>query len=387
MLTRDVYDLAVVGAGIVGLAHALAAARLGKRVVVFERDLEAVGASIRNFGFVTVTGQPGGETWRRARRSRDVWREIAALAGITIEHEGLTVVARRPEARAVLEAFLDTSMAEGCMLLTPQEAIRHVPSLAAESISAALYSPHEMRVESRTALPRLARLLAERFGVTFHYGKAVQAVSPPKITTSRGQVEASRVVVCPGDDFVTLFPEIAAQHRLTRCQLQMMRLVPADAGFTLGTAVMSDLGLVRYGGYAALPEAAALRDRLQQEQPEHLQHGIHLIMVQSTDGSLVVGDSHLYAETPPPFSSERIDTLILEEATAVLNLPDYHIDERWTGTYASSPDAMAVIDEPAQDVKLVYITSGTGASTAFAIAEEVVTSLFDTPIPALEKVL
>jgi len=51
------FDLAVVGAGIVGLAHALAAARRGLRVVVLDREAEAIGASLRNFGFVTVTGQ------------------------------------------------------------------------------------------------------------------------------------------------------------------------------------------------------------------------------------------------------------------------------------------------------------------------------------------
>ena len=55
------YDVAVVGAGICGLAHALAAARLGKSVVVVDRDAHANGASIRNFGFITVTGQQQGE--------------------------------------------------------------------------------------------------------------------------------------------------------------------------------------------------------------------------------------------------------------------------------------------------------------------------------------
>ena len=38
------YDLAVVGAGIVGLAHALAGARRGLRVVVIDRDARANGA-------------------------------------------------------------------------------------------------------------------------------------------------------------------------------------------------------------------------------------------------------------------------------------------------------------------------------------------------------
>jgi len=69
------FDVLVVGRGIVGLAHAWAAARLGLRAAVLDRETHAVGASVRNFGFVTVTGQQAGITWRRARRARDLWAE------------------------------------------------------------------------------------------------------------------------------------------------------------------------------------------------------------------------------------------------------------------------------------------------------------------------
>src|SRR5258708_37560684 len=85
------YDLAIVGAGICGLAHALAAARRGKKIVVIDRDAQANGASVRNFGFVTVTGQQSGACWQRALRSRDIWLEIAAPAGIELVHRGLVV--------------------------------------------------------------------------------------------------------------------------------------------------------------------------------------------------------------------------------------------------------------------------------------------------------
>ncbi len=91
----EAFDLVVVGAGIVGLAHALAARRLGLSVAVVDREAQAIGASVRNFGFVTVTGQQSGACWRRAMRSRDVWDEVAPRAGIPVEHQGLLVVARR----------------------------------------------------------------------------------------------------------------------------------------------------------------------------------------------------------------------------------------------------------------------------------------------------
>src|ERR1700727_2148970 len=115
----DHFDLAVVGAGIVGLATALAGARRGLRVIVIDRDAQANGASIRNFGFITVTGQERATMWARARRSREVWREVAAAAGIPIVHTGLWMAVRRPESVGVLEAFMETEMAEGCQLLNP----------------------------------------------------------------------------------------------------------------------------------------------------------------------------------------------------------------------------------------------------------------------------
>ena len=64
MSSTQAYDLAVVGAGIVGMATALAAARRGWRVLVIDREQRAIGASIRNFGFITVTGQQAGAVWR-----------------------------------------------------------------------------------------------------------------------------------------------------------------------------------------------------------------------------------------------------------------------------------------------------------------------------------
>ena len=91
------HDLAVVGAGIVGLAVALAAVRRGLRVVVLERGSRPQGASVRNFGLVTVTGQDPTLVWPRARRSRTIWADIAPEAGITIVQRGLWLAARRPE--------------------------------------------------------------------------------------------------------------------------------------------------------------------------------------------------------------------------------------------------------------------------------------------------
>jgi FAD dependent oxidoreductase TIGR03364 len=187
---------------------------------------------------------------------------------------------------------------------------------------------------------------------------------------------AERIAVCPGDDLLTLFPDRIAAMGITRCRLHMMKVMPGDGGFRLPGSVMSDLSLVRYLGYAELPEAAALKRRLETEQAEQLADGLHLIAVQGSDGGLVVGDSHHYEWSPSPFNRERVDAMLLDELHAVLALPGATVTERWVGTYASLPDRLMVRDAPDPTIRLVIVTSGTGASTAFAIAEETITELF-----------
>lgn len=101
-----IYDLAVVGAGILGLAHAFAAARRGKRVVVNDHDAQANGASVRNFVFVTVTGQEAGDCWDKARRACEIWAQTVDQASIDVLQQGLVLAARLPESEAVIDVFL-----------------------------------------------------------------------------------------------------------------------------------------------------------------------------------------------------------------------------------------------------------------------------------------
>ncbi|HEY3951617.1 TIGR03364 family FAD-dependent oxidoreductase [Phenylobacterium sp.] len=373
-MPADSFDLAVVGGGVVGLAHACVAARAGLKVCVIEKDPRANGASIRNFGFITVTGQERGEHWRLARRTRDLWADVAPRAGIRIEQQGLYLTARSVEAIAVIEAFLATEMGEGCRLLAAGEFCGRSGGLGGGDLRGALFSPHEVRVESRTAIPALTAWLAAE-GVSFFNGTVVHSASPPRLATSRGPIAADAVVVCPGDDFATLYPERIAAYGLSRCRLSMLKT--ADAGLRLPGAVMSDLSLTRYAGYAALPEARALETRLRAAHPEAYEHGVHLIVAQGLDGGLVVGDSHHYADLPGPFAPAQAEQAILDEYARALGRPAPPVVERWTGVYASSGARTWLVDAPEPAVRLVIVTSGTGASTGFGIAETVLGELLN----------
>ena len=367
------FDLVVVGAGIVGLAHALAAARRGLRVAVLERDARAGGASVRNFGFVTVSGQAGGDTRRRALRSREVWAEVAREAGIEVHQKGAVVVARRLAALAVLQEFAASDMGEGCELWDAPTTRARVPHVDTAALGA-LSSPHELRVEARDALPRLARWLEERHGVVFAWDTIALGVDGSALRHAAGTLKADAVVVAPGAAVATFAPELARRVNLQRCKLQMLRLAPP--GFRLPGVVMTDLSLARYEGFAAQPSAARLRAELERECARELAAGVHLIVAQGSDGSLVVGDSHHYGEEADPFGSGAVDALILGELHALFRLAAPTIAERWIGYYPVA-NVKPLLSEPlAPRVRLVSVTSGTGMSTAFAIGEETVAQLF-----------
>jgi D-hydroxyproline dehydrogenase subunit beta len=368
------FDLAVVGGGVLGLGHALAAARLGKRVALIERNPRADGASIRNFGFVTITGQERGDLWGLARRTRELWLDVVAAAGVRVEQRGLYLPVRSPEARVVVEAFLETEMGDGCAWLAPAGFREAMAGWGGPDLLGALHSPWEVRIESRFAIPKVATWLAEAMGVRMFTETAALEVAPPVIRTSRGVIHAEAAVVCPGDDFVSLFPERIAAYGIRKCRLSMLKL--ADPGVRLPGALMSDLGLTRYKGYAALSAAAPLEARLRAAHPEAYANGVHLIVAQGADGGLIVGDSHHYGALPDPFAPAEAEAEILAEYERATGQAPPPVLERWTGVYASHPDHNYIIDAPDPAVRIVIVTTGAGASTGFGIGERVVGQFF-----------
>jgi hypothetical protein len=171
-----------------------------------------------------------------------------------------------------------------------------------------------------------------------------------------------------------LFAQRIAARHVRRCRLSMLRL--ASPGFSLPAPVMSDLSLIRYEGYAALPQAEALRQALAGSEAVALAHGVHLIVVQSADGSLVVGDSHHYGDLPAPFAPADAEACILDAFARATGFAPPPVIERWVGTYSVADESNFFIDAPSPSVRLVMVTTGAGASTGFGIAERTIADLF-----------
>jgi FAD dependent oxidoreductase TIGR03364 len=365
-------DLAVVGAGIVGLAHAYLAARTGKSVAVFERDPAAMGASIRNFGMIRPIGLPAGALHKMAMRSRKLWLEILTEAELPFFKNGSLHAAYREDEADVAREFSEKAPSLGyeCAWLDPDQTLERSKALRPEGLLGALWSTTEMNVDPRQILSCLPKFLSERYGVQFHFNSAVQRVEPHCVHLSNLRCEARAIIVAGGDDFQTLFPECFSDSGLTRCKLQMMRTAPQPDAWRLGPSLAFGLTFRRYPAFEICKSLPALKERIARETPEFDRFGIHVMVSQTSLGELTIGDSHQHGLAVNIFDNPEINRLILDYAKTYLRVPTLDIAEQWHGVYASHPDHVWLSIAPIEGVRVVTFTSGIGMTMSFGLAEE-----------------
>lgn len=366
-------DLVVVGAGIVGLAHAVEAVARGMSVTVVERDERAVGASVRNFGHACVTAQAG-EALAFAERARGTWLRLGRQAGVDVRETGTVVVARASEELAALE---ELAAERGPDDVVPLDAAGVTARVPLAGVLGGAFLPRDLRVDPRTAAPAIAAWLAAQPGVRMLWATPVLGVAEGVVRTGRGDLHGDRVVVCTGHDLDRLLPETAEKAGLRRCVLQMLQ-VRAPGGLRVDPAVLTGSSMLRYPALAATGGARALRERWRTERPELLDAVVNHMLTQRPDGDLVVGDTHAYARTPGPFSSEALDDLLLAETRALLGVRELRVVHRWRGVYADA-DGEFLRARVAPGVTAVSVTSGIGMTTAFGLAPSVLDALRGAP--------
>jgi D-hydroxyproline dehydrogenase subunit beta len=363
--------VAIVGAGILGLAHAYVAARKGHAVEVFERSPKASGASIRNFGMIWPIGQPAGEMHKMALRSRQLWLEVLSSASLPYSLTGSLHVVYREDEAGVAQEFGEIAPALGyqCEWLSPEEVLARSPAVVPDHLLGALWSSTELTVDPRQVICTLPRFLEEALGVRFHFSCAVQAINLPSLIAGSKPWEADCAIVCSGDDFETLYPSWFASSGITRCKLQMMRTPPQPEGWRLGPSLAAGLTLRFYPSFQVCSTLAALSRRIANETPEYDRWGIHVLVSQTALGELTIGDSHEYGMVVDIFNKNEIDELVLAYARNFLRAPDMNVAERWYGVYAKHPTAAFVSVTPAENVRVVTAAGGSGMTLSFGLAE------------------
>jgi FAD dependent oxidoreductase TIGR03364 len=369
----------VIGAGIVGLATARALSLKGFSVKVFDRTEKAVGASVRNFGMIWPIGQPEGKLYNRASRSRIVWEETCKDAGIWHEAAGSLHLAYHPDEMAVLCELYELFRQQGrnVSLLQKDDVIKKFDAVNPENLLGGLFSSEELIVDPRESIYKLPAYFTDKYGVQFHWGKCVSYIQNQTIHIGdKEKHQADIIFVCSGADFETLFPSEYSALPITKCKLQMMRLVPQPNNWRMGTSLCGGLSLIHYNSFKVAPSLKALELRYRNEMSEYMDHGIHVMVSQNGRGELTIGDSHEYGLTFDPFDKEHINKLILDYLRQFAQIKDWSLLESWNGIYPKLTNGESDVFLSSQTgVYILNGLGGAGMTMSFGLAEEAVNSL------------
>ena len=283
----------VVGAGIVGMATARSLAQKGYTVQVFERNEKAIGASIRNFGMVWPIGQPFGKLHERAMRSREIWKQSCEESGIWFSEVGSLLNVYENDELAVIEEFYEANKTHRtCQILSAKQTLQKSAATNPAHLLASLWSPTELIVDPRESIAKLPVYLATKYSIKFYFNKAISRIENGKVYTGKEVYEADLIFVCSGADFETLYPEIFRASGITKCKLQMLRTVPQQNSWQIGPALSAGLTLTHYGAFASCATLPKLQERYNQQYPEHVKWGIHVMISQNGLSEITIGDSH-----------------------------------------------------------------------------------------------
>ncbi|TQF67062.1 TIGR03364 family FAD-dependent oxidoreductase [Rhodococcus spelaei] len=366
--------IAIVGGGILGTAHADEAVRRGHEVIQLEREHEARGATVRNFGLVWVSGRAEFEL-EAALRSRQLWQDLASrVPEIGFRPAGSLTLLRTPEEVAVAEQTMARPDADvrGFALLDPEQVLAVNPALRGKYL-AGLHCTLDGAVESRIALPAIRRQLAASGRYTFHSGTEAREVTSNStgvhIRDDHGRTfDADLAIVCPGATLGGLARDLAGELPLRRVRLQMMQTAPL--GEDLTTAIADGDSLRYYPGFAGT--ALDALKAAQPQAPTAEAHRMQLLCVQRLHGGLTIGDTHEYDE---PFDFD-VDEAPYQHLTGVVEellgrtLPP--IVKRWAGVYSQHLDPGELVHrgQPTDNVWVVAGPGGRGMTLGPALAEQ-----------------
>lgn len=378
------YDLVVVGAGVLGAFHAYFALRNGLRVLLLERDARPRGATVRNFGQIVPSGMAEGEWFDYGRRSLEIYKAIQAECDISIRATGSVYLASSGAEQQVLAEKQQRYAALGyaARLLTAAECQQRLPALRADYCAGGLLFEQEVTAEPDQLIHRLLAYLVGRYQLAYRPATPVREVSARAagctvVDAAGRRYRAAQVLVCSGRDFQLLFPEVFAQSDLQLVKLQMLATRPLPQ-VRLPGAVLTGLSIRRYPAFRACPSFAKLRPA--DVDPALQRAGIHLLFKQAVDGSIIIGDTHEYADAAQAAdldfnNSEPLNQLLLREARRILDLPDWAIARVWNGYYAQCKSAEVFCHSPDPRIHLVTGIGGKGMTTAAGFAEQHVAAL------------
>ncbi|MFS4445962.1 TIGR03364 family FAD-dependent oxidoreductase [Maribacter sp. 2307UL18-2] len=382
---KNGYDLIIVGGGVLGTFHAYHALKHALKVALIEKDRTPQSATVRNFGQVVPSGM--NSKWQAyGRRSLRIYKEIQEAFDISVRQEGSVYFAANEEEVQLLEELhrINQNNQYTSVLLTKEECLERYVGLRSDYVKAGLFFPEEIMVEPRLMVNKVHTYL-KAVGLDLFLQNTVLECNKlsegVEVYLSGGKtLLASKVIICNGSEFKTLYPRLFEESDLEVSKLQMMQTKP-QGNFTLPSSILTGLSIRRYESFAECPSYHEIKAREDQDSLIK-KWGVHILFKQATDGSVIIGDSHQYADAHRMDDlgtdlNMDIDDFIIQEAKKIIDLPTYDIQRRWPGFYSQCKTSDIYRNTIDDDIHVVTGIGGKGMTGSAGFAEENIAKIFN----------
>ncbi|OCB74797.1 TIGR03364 family FAD-dependent oxidoreductase [Flavobacterium crassostreae] len=381
------YDLIVVGGGVLGTFHAFHALKKGLKVAIIEKDKMPKSATIQNFGQVVPSGMDS--KWQAyGRESLQIYKEIQEQFDLSIRQNGTVYLASNQEEVQLLEelAQINKSNEYQSHLLTKDQCLNKYPGLRSDYVVAGLFFPQEVTVEPRTMIYRLQQYMQQHLGLQLITNTPILSCQNTDTgvvleSASREVFVAKKVIICNGNEFKTLYPELFFNSDLEVSKLQMMQTKPQNPNYKLQGSILTGLSIRRYEAFYECPSFKEIKAKEDATSSEK-KWGVHILFKQALDGSVILGDSHQYASAKNSDDlggnlDMDIDNFMIQEAKKIIDLPDYTIQSRWFGTYSQCKNKDVFEHNVGQNIHIITGIGGKGMTGSAGFSKQNITKIFN----------
>ena len=339
------YDVAIVGAGIIGAAYADELTRRGLRVAIFDVDTGA-GATMAAMGHVVVMDDSEAQ-FALTRYSQQLWQQQRSELPRNVEYQDCGTIWVAADEEDLQEIFRKRDYYEArgapARVLSPLELQVEEPGLR-PGMAGGLIVSEDLVVDPSSA----ARFFLERArkqGAAFYSGSAVVRIGDRSLRLASGQEFTPRFIVnAAGSNSADLTPGISIQKRKGH-----LALTDRQPGFLRHQLV--ELGYLK-SAHAVKSDSVAFN-----VQPRRT-------------GQILVGSSRQYGAETKDVDDEILGQMLRRAQSYMPRLAEMPIERVWTGFRAATPDKLPLIGPWPPDGSVFLATGheGLGITTSLGTA-------------------
>lgn len=361
---KNVYDVVVLGCGIVGSACALECARAGMSVAVVEQDTPGSGATAAGMGHIVVMDDSPAQ-FALTSYSRALWNEMAAELPASVEFNGCGTIwiAADDEEMAEVRRKFDYYTARGVSAeVIDAAALREAEPNICRSLAGGLRVPSDAVLYPPTAAGYFMEQ-ARLHEAELIYGRTVRAARGEALLEDGTKLRAGVIINATGAASPELSPGILVKKRKGH-----LIITDRYPGFLNHQLV--ELGYLK-SAHSSTADSVAFN-----VQPRQT-------------GQILIGSSRQYDAEDSGIDHAMVAAMIDRAAIYMPGIATLSALRVWAGFRAATPDKLPLIG-PTEDPTIFLATGheGLGITTSLATARVLVDHLLNrSPAIPLEPYL